>query len=135
LAGGTHGELVLVKLAEQYRTALLQLQPGRSIIRRNEVVQDLRSTGGAYAFGQEDVFQRYGDAGKNVHISGSDPLVSIPGTFKSLFVADGDEGINLPVGRLDPCEHRLGRFYRRKLLLLQFFMKFMNSKFKYFHYF
>jgi hypothetical protein len=65
-----HGELIHVRLAEQHGTGRGEAANDGAILDRDEVVEDARPGRGARALGDEDVFERHGDAEQRARLAG-----------------------------------------------------------------
>ena len=119
----THGEFVAIRLAEDDGPRALQPFDRGGVVRRDEILQDVRRAGGAGSAGQDDVLDRDGHAGQGrERFAGGNRLVHLLRLRESALRAQAEVGAHFLVLLLDARQMGLGDFDGRGLPALQKFM-------------
>ena len=116
----THGEFVAIRLAEDDGPRALQPFDRRGVVRRDEILQDARRTGGAGSAGQDDVLDRDRHAGQgSERFAGGNRLVHLLRLREGALRAQAEVGADFLVLLLDARQVGLGDFDSRRLPALQ----------------
>src|SRR6185312_11067506 len=128
LRARTHRELVHVRLAYHHRARPSKLLVHMAVVRRDEVVEDLRTGRRARALRDNQVLHRDRDARQRRRHARGETRVGLLRLLNRQLRRNGDVGVHFRLDRLDPRQHRFGQFDRRELLRPQPFMRLMRRE-------
>ncbi len=133
LGGGTHGELIHVKLAHDYRSGIFQSGNDCGVVWRNEIFKHLRRAGRAKALGADQVLDTQWDAGKGCRVTLGQAMVRRFGLGHGTVGIDGQKGTNLAVDRLDAIQDGPSQFHGSNFFIFQQVAGLFNGQFMQFH--